>query len=104
MTKEHVSTLSKEVMKALRAERKEWVESASAKVREHKKARKAVMDRLSQSNATVPEIATAIGLRPDTTLWLIASMKKFGEIVEADKDGGFYRYAMTDDGPQARQD
>ncbi len=91
------NTLSKEAMKTLRAERKQWIDMASANVREHKKAFKAIRNRLSESNATVPEIAEAAGLKPDKTLWLVASMKKFGEIVEIEKDGDFYRYALAGD-------
>jgi len=92
---------SKETMKALRAERKEWIAGASALAREGKKARKAVMERLAASSATVPEIAEATGLAPDTALWVVASLKKFGEIVEAEKDGSFYRYALAAGAAQA---
>ncbi|MGE4290717.1 MAG: winged helix-turn-helix domain-containing protein [Desulfovibrio sp.] len=85
----------KELMKALRAERKDAVERATAAARETRKALKAVREHLAGANATIPEIAQAIGLAPDRTLWLVASMRKFGEVVEAEKDGDFYRYALA---------
>ncbi|QLA14830.1 winged helix-turn-helix domain-containing protein [Desulfolutivibrio sulfoxidireducens] len=81
-------------LKALRAERQEWIAAASARARDTRKATTAVRECLGKASATVPEIAKATGLAPDRTLWLVASMKKFGEVVEADKDGGFYRYAL----------
>jgi hypothetical protein len=27
-------------------------------------------------------------------LWYVASLKKFGEILEGNKDGGYYRYRL----------
>ncbi|EFL51455.1 conserved hypothetical protein [Solidesulfovibrio fructosivorans JJ]] len=94
--------LDKEAMKALRNERKAWVDPAAAIARETRKALGAVSERLAASSATVPEIAEATGLAVDRTLWLIATMKKFGQIVEAEKDGSFYRYALV--GGQPRDD
>jgi hypothetical protein len=95
--------VSKETLKALRAERKDWIAGASALARENKKARKAVMERLATASATVPEIAEATGLAPDAALWMVASLKKFGEVVEAEKDGSFYRYALAAEAAQAQE-
>ncbi|MDQ7830454.1 MAG: winged helix-turn-helix domain-containing protein [Desulfovibrionaceae bacterium] len=95
--------VSKETLKALRAERRDWIAGASALARENKKARKAVMDRLAVASATVPEITEATGLPPDTALWMVASLKKFGEVVESEKDGSFYRYALAAEAAQAQE-
>jgi len=92
--------LDKDAMKALRAERRPWIEAASALARDAKKARKAVREALAAGPETAPGIAQVSGLSPDKALWIVASMKKFGEIVEAEKDGGFYRYGLAD-GPTA---
>ena len=94
--------LEKEAMKALRMERKVWVDAAAALSRETRKAQTAVSACLAASSATVPEIAQATGLAPESILWLIATMKKFGQIVEAEKDGSFYRYALV--GGESRDD
>lgn len=88
-------TLSKEALKALRSERKEWITRATALAKDYTKSTKAVREALAASSATVPDIAAKTGLAPDKTLMLIASMKKFGQIVEAEKDGSFYRYALA---------
>lgn len=87
--------VDKNVMKMLRAQRKEAVDRASAIARDRHKELKAVRGHLTEASATVPEIAQAVGLSPDTVLWLVASMKKFGELVEVEKDGDFYRYALS---------
>ncbi|MBG0776367.1 MAG: winged helix-turn-helix domain-containing protein [Desulfovibrionaceae bacterium] len=91
-------------MKALRAERAAWVERASARARETRKELKALRAALAATGATesaagagatVPEIAAAANLAPDRALWLLASLRKFGEVAEVDKDGDFYRYALV---------
>lgn len=87
--------LDKEALKALRAERHEWITAASARVREDAKALKAVRARLGEGAATVPEVAQATGLPPDRALWLMATLRKFGEVLEAEKDGTYYRYALA---------
>jgi DNA-binding IclR family transcriptional regulator len=98
------SMLGKEEMKVLRAKRQEWVSGASAKALEHKKALRSIRARLGEASATVPEIAEATGLPPDKALWLVATMKKFGEIAEAEKDGAFYRYTLTAHATQAEEE
>lgn len=89
--------LDKDALQALRATRKAWVDAAAAAARETRKALGAVRKHLAAAEATVPEIAAATGLSPAYTLWLVATMKKFGQVVEAEKDGAFYRYALVGD-------
>lgn len=88
-------TMDKETLKALRAERQKWIAAASARVREDAKALKAVRARLAEGAATPPEVAHATGLDEDRALWLMATLRKFGEVVEAEKDGTYYRYALA---------
>jgi predicted Rossmann fold nucleotide-binding protein DprA/Smf involved in DNA uptake len=92
--------MDKEALKALRAERQEWIAAASARVREDSKALKAVRARLGEGPATVPEVAQAAGLPVDRTLWFIATLRKFGEVVEGEKDGAYYRYALAAKAPE----
>lgn len=87
--------LDKETMKALREERKQWVDAAAANARETRKALKAIRGALEGDGATAPEVAAATGLETDKALWLLASMRKFGEVAEAGKDGDFYRYTLV---------
>ena len=85
----------KEALKKLRHERRDSIKRAAAASREQKKAIKAIIDHLGQGPETVPGLAEAVGLGPDVTLWYIASLKKYGQVVEDKKDGGFFRYALA---------
>ena len=60
-----------------------------------RKTIKAIDSALSTGPATVPEIAEQAGISTDKALWFLATMKKYGHIVEDSKDGGYYRYAMN---------
>ena len=86
----------KESMKKLRESRKHIIKATSARVKEHRKAVKAIKEQLGDEARTVPEIAEAIGLASSEVLWFIATLKKYGEILEGDKDGGYFRYYLAD--------
>jgi predicted transcriptional regulator len=73
-----------------KAEKKE----AMKKLRESRK--KAIKEQLRAEARTVPEIAEATGLASAEVLWFIATLKKYGEIAEGDKDGGYFRYYLAD--------
>jgi predicted transcriptional regulator len=85
----------KAAMKALRRERKTWVQQAAAKVKEHKGALRDIRTQLRETPRTVPEIAEGTHLSPSKVMWYVASMKKFGEILEADQDGSYFRYRLA---------
>jgi methylphosphotriester-DNA--protein-cysteine methyltransferase len=89
-------TEKKEAMKRLRESRKHTIKVTSARVKENKKAAKAIKEQLQDGARTVPEIAAATGLASSEELWFIATLKKYGEIVEGDKDGGYFRYCLAD--------
>ena len=86
----------KAAMKKLRADRKEWVVKASGRVKVQKKALKAIKGHLEKGAATVPEVAGATEMRTDEVLWYMAALKKYGQIVEAEKDGSYFRYALSE--------
>lgn len=86
----------KEAMKKLRSHRKEWVAKASKMIKEQKKLLKAIKGYLENQPATVPEIADATGLSSDTVLWYLATLKKYGDIIEGEKDGGYFRYVLAE--------
>ena len=65
-------------------------------MKENRKAVKAIKEQLRDEPRTVPEIAEATGLAPAKVLWFIATLKKYGEILEGDKDGGYFRYYLAD--------
>jgi DNA-binding IclR family transcriptional regulator len=43
---------------------------------------------------TVPEIAAATGLPVSEVLWYVATLKKYGEILEGPKAGSYFRYRL----------
>jgi biotin operon repressor len=86
----------KEALKRLRQSRKDSIKAISARVKENRKAIRAIKEQLKDETKTVPEIAEVTGLASAEVLWLIATLKKYGEIIERDKDGGYFRYSLAD--------
>jgi DNA-binding IclR family transcriptional regulator len=84
----------KEALKKLKVGRKEQIAAATAKMKEQRKVVKAIKEQLAGVELTVPEIAAATGLPPSEVLWYVASLKKYGEILEGTKAGGYYRYRL----------
>jgi len=82
-------------LKALRRARKETIDRVSGLVKEQKKSLKAIRTKLKNAACTVPELATATGMAADMVLWYVAAMKKYGQIAEAEKVDGYYRYSLT---------
>jgi hypothetical protein len=44
----------------------------------------------------VPEISKATGIPSDRVLWYLATLKKYGDIIEGDKDGSYFRYVLAE--------
>jgi predicted Rossmann fold nucleotide-binding protein DprA/Smf involved in DNA uptake len=85
----------KEAMKNLRAQRKKSIEQASAMMKQQKKQVKAILAFLESGEATIPEIAEGVHMPADKTLWYMATLKKYGQIVEGPKDGSFFKYKLN---------
>jgi predicted Rossmann fold nucleotide-binding protein DprA/Smf involved in DNA uptake len=81
-------------LKQLKAARKEQIAAATARMKEQRRALKAIREHLQGTELTVPEIAEATGLPLPEVLWYVATLKKYGEILEGTKDGGYYRYKL----------
>lgn len=86
----------KEALKKLLAERKAWIKKAVVKMKKQKKEIKAIKEQLKNNPATVPMIAEATEISSDKVLWYIAALKKYGQIIEGEKDGGYYHYLLSD--------
>jgi hypothetical protein len=84
----------KEALKKLKASRKDQIAAAAARMKEQRQAVKAIKEHLAGVELTVPEIAAATGLPASEVLWYVASLKKYGEILEGPKAGGYYRYKL----------
>jgi Fic family protein len=81
-------------LKKLKAARKEQIAATTARMKEQRQAVKTIKEHLEGAELTVPEIAAATGLPMSEVLWYVASLKKYGEILEGPKDGSYYRYRL----------
>ena len=84
----------KTALKELKAARKEQVAAATVRMKEQRRAVKAIKAQLEGAELTVPEIAAATSLPVSEVLWYVATLKKYGEILEGPKAGGYYRYRL----------
>jgi predicted Rossmann fold nucleotide-binding protein DprA/Smf involved in DNA uptake len=84
----------KEALKKLKADRKEQIALTTNRMREQRKAVKAIKEQLGGAELTVPEIAEATGLPVSEVLWYVASLKKYGEILEGPKAGSYFCYKL----------
>lgn len=84
----------KEALKKLKAARQEQIAEATSRMKEQRRAVKAIKEHLARAELTVPEMAAATGLPASEVLWYVASLKKYGEILEGPKAGGYYRYKL----------
>jgi hypothetical protein len=84
----------KTALKQLKAARKEQIAAATARMKEQRRAVKAIKAQLDGAELTVPEIAAATGLPGSEVLYYVATLKKYGEVLEGPKDGGYYRYRL----------
>jgi predicted transcriptional regulator len=85
----------KDAMKQLRKERRKKIIAIAGLVQSQKNAVKAIKEQMEKNVGTVPQIARRTGISPDKVLWYIAALKKYGEISEGEKDGGYFRYVLT---------
>ena len=88
----------KEAMKELRKLRKESIKAAATRVKEQNAAVKAIKEQLEEGPMTVPEISQAAGMPSSDVMWYVATLKKYGQILEADQDGSYYRYQLAEEG------
>ncbi len=87
--------VQKEAMKKLRQGRKVKIKTAKARMKEQRKTIKAIKEQLKDSPQTVPEIAAATGFEPSHVLWFLAALKKYGQIVEGEKDGSYFKFSLA---------
>jgi hypothetical protein len=94
----------KKALKALRERRRMSIQAATRRMRTQKKAIQAIKDQLKNDALTVPQIAVATGAGTAETLWYIAALKKYGQIVEAEKEGSYFKYALAKNQPAESSD
>ena len=86
---------TKEQMKKLREDRKPIIKAAAARMKRQRKEIKAIREELNEKGGTVPEIASATGIPSAEVMWYLATLKRYGRIVEGEKDGSYFRYELA---------
>ncbi len=94
----------KEALKRLRLERKQKIAEASQKAKAQKKVIEAMKELLRGGGKSVPELAAGIGLSPSEALWYIAALRKYGQIAEGEKKGGYFQYLWVGGAAQETED
>jgi hypothetical protein len=84
----------KAALKKLREDRRQTIEAAARTMKEQKKALDAIRQQLREADRTVPELAAGAGMSTSEAMWIVATLKKYGEIAEGEKDGGYFRYKL----------
>lgn len=85
----------KEAMKNLRKVRKGSIKAAAARVKAQNAAVKAITEQIKDNPRTVPEIAQAANMPSSDVMWYIATLKKYGQVLEAEQDGSYFRYQLA---------
>jgi hypothetical protein len=84
----------KGALKKLRETRKQIIEDTARRMKEQKKAIDTIRQQLKDGDRTVPELAESADMDPSQAMWIVATLKKYGEVSEAEKDGGYFRYKL----------
>jgi Fic family protein len=86
----------KQAIQQLREERREKIASAAARMKEQKRAIKAIKETLKEGGLTVPQISEKTGIEPSEILWTITALRKYGEVAEGQKEGSYFRYKLAE--------
>jgi hypothetical protein len=81
-------------LKKLKEARHKQIAAISRRMKVQRQALKAIKEHLHDAELTVPEMAAATGLPAAEVLWHVATLKKYGEVLEGAKDGSYYRYKL----------
>ncbi len=88
--------VEKGALRQLREARKGSIAGATTRMKEQKRIIQAIKGELAQGGKTVPEIAAATGISPDSVMWYVATMKKYAQVTEGAKDGSYFRYHLAE--------
>ncbi len=85
-----------EEMKALRESRKETVERVRDRIKEQNRVEKLIAGALKEGPKTVPEISRVTSLPPETVFWYLMALKKYGKVIEGQKQDSYFAYAIKE--------
>ena len=85
----------KEDLKELRAERKTSIERAKKAIKSQNKIIKTIKEQIKVEGKTVPEIAQATNIPTDQVLLYVATLRKYGILIECAKEGDYFTYQLA---------
>lgn len=88
-------TIYKEKLKSLRQERTALVEHTREQIKTNNKLFKKIKSQIKDQAMTIPQISAAIEEPSSTVLVYVAGLKKFGLVVEKEKDGDYFKYQLS---------
>ncbi len=87
---------SKEKLKALREERSAIIDRNKEILKKQNSETGLIKKSLKEGSKTIPELATATGLKSDQVLYYVSAMKKYGEIEDAGHAGDYLKYSLIE--------
>ena len=87
--------MDKDALKQLRKDRRVWIEKAKESIKAQNQIIKQIKAQIGNAAKTIPEIAQATDLPTSQVLLYIAGLKKYGEVIEAEKDGDYFKYGLA---------
>jgi predicted Rossmann fold nucleotide-binding protein DprA/Smf involved in DNA uptake len=85
----------KEALKSLRQERSAVIDRAKAAIKQHNQLIKKIKDQIKTQGKTVPEIAQETNMPTAQVLMFLSTLRKYGEVVEGDKDGDYFKFQVA---------
>ncbi len=82
----------KAALKKLREERAWQISRAKETVKTQQQIIKRITEQIKNDAKTIPEISQATGLPASQVLMFVATLRKYGAVVEETKDGDYYCY------------
>lgn len=87
--------INKEALKKLRTERKVFIDRANKAIKTQNKIIKNIKEQIATEGKTVPEITQATNMPTSQVLLYVATLRKYGEVIEGEKDGDYFRYQLS---------
>jgi len=87
---------NREALRALREQRSAELESARARLKEQARVASDLVRLLKEGPRTVPALAEGTGLPTETVFWHLIALKKYGKVVEAEQEGDYFKYRLSE--------
>ena len=89
------SKIDKQALKALREQRAATIERAREAIKKQRKIIQAIKGQIGREAKSVPEITADLGSESAEVLLYVSALRKYGEVVEAAKDGDYFTYKLA---------